>query len=111
MLLIQVFSLLVPPSQNEMRSLVNLADGAAGGGSTPTSWDRGAPPPSSRAGGSSSSQSADRSKRSGAGRKSSMSSGKKKEEPSGPLLHDGAVESWGGLQVGGFVLPWRCEKC
>ena len=91
--------------QNEMRSLVNLADGAAGGGTTPASWERTSGPTSSRAAGSSS-RSGERGKRSSgsAGRKMTTPSGKKKEEPSGPLLYDGPSELWGGLQVGSHVV-------
>ncbi len=95
-----------------MRSLVNLADGAAGG-STPSSWERSSGPTSSRAGtsGGGSSRSGERGKRSNSGRKSGSSSSKKKEEPSGPMLHDGALESWGGLQVGVVLIGYTSVFC
>ena len=100
--------------QNEVRSLVSLGDGAAGGGSTssgtPLSGDRSTVPPMSNTGGSSRTGES-REKRGNGGGSSARAkltiptsrngnnSSKKKEGPSGPLLYDRSSEWWGGAKV------------
>ena len=91
--------------QNEIRSLVSLGDGAAGGGSSGsglTLGPRGAlgslgsgNPPGTGGGGTGESSS----KRSGSGRTSTGGSKKKKENSSGPMLFDNAIEWWKGDKV------------
>ena len=91
--------------QHEIRSLVSLGDGAAGGGSSGSglslgprgglgSLGGGGNPPGTGGGTGESS-----SKRSGSGRTPTGGSKKKKENLSGPLLFDNAVEWWKGDKV------------
>ena len=69
--------------QNEIRSLVSLGDGAAGGGSVPSG--------SSGSGGESS-------KRPSTSRVVPNPK-RKKENPSGPVLYDSDTDWWGGKMV------------
>ena len=98
-------------NQNEIRSLVSLGDGAAGGGSgasgltlgprgTLGSLASGNPPGSGGGGGVGTGESS--SKRSGGGRTPTGGGGgskKKKENSSGPMLFDNAIEWWRGDKV------------
>jgi hypothetical protein len=94
--------------QNEIRSLVSLGDGAAGGGSsgsgvalgprgTLSSLASGNPPPGTGVGGGGGGTGESSSKRSGSGRTPAGGSKKKKENSSGPMLC--AVEWWRGEKV------------
>ena len=116
-----VLRLYVYDIQNEIRSLVSLGDGAAGGGSGSGSSGLSAGP---RGGGSLGSLSGNTpggpgtggsgessSKRSGgSGRIPTGGSKKKKENYSGPLLFDDAIEWWKGHKVWRKFCLCVCER-